>query len=413
VRRAIDRRIPITAVLLVAVVAAVVVAVRQPSDTPSVDLRNGRIFIQDNLWTADDAQYAVWVRPDGTPMVGRRPHGADQWETADLDDIAGNPLAAPTVDDEHRVYALGVDSVGHIHVVGNMHSTPLRYVRSTAPGDVTTWARDTMAGPTTRVTYPRFVSLPDGTLLFVRREGEAGDAVVLLDELLPGERTWRHVGTILDGQGNESPYLHRIAVDPRSGSLHLMFEWRTAGPDTTADVSYARSDDGGRTWVTSEGRELSLPMTRDDAEVVLETEPIGSGLVNQGGLDLDGNGNPHGAVLFAHGGERRIVYLWRDGDRWQRRELDGSLIDGRPSVAVTRDGRRWLLGSRHGELVAVDISGQSAGERVRWGAVPAGWEVSYDSRLLADTGRLETLVPNGDRPDVLVAPIDSAWPRPG
>ncbi|MDH3706746.1 MAG: hypothetical protein OES57_11820, partial [Acidimicrobiia bacterium] len=68
----------------------------QAGTTRDIDPRNGQAFIQDNLWTAADGQYAVWVDDAANPIVGRR-DGSDEWRTVDLGEVAGNPFAAPTV----------------------------------------------------------------------------------------------------------------------------------------------------------------------------------------------------------------------------------------------------------------------------------------------------------------------------
>jgi hypothetical protein len=375
---------------------------------PAADERNGRVFIQDNLWTVEDAQYATWVDGEGTPYVAKRYAGEDEWEVVDLGDLPGNPLDAPTVDDPHHVHVLGVDAEGHIHVMGNMHRDPLRYVRSTRPGDITEWEAGEVAGDAHHVTYPKFVRLVDGTLLFFRREGTPGDSAILLDALAPGAEDWEHVGTVLDGRpSDEIPYIHRVAVDPSSGAIHLAFMWRGRPfpePDTNNDVGYARSDDGGRIWRTSDGREQPLPITHEDAETVLDTAPRDSGLLNNGGMAVDTDGRPHVLVRVDRPtGNRYILHLWFDGVEWQRDELDGSTVDGRPTAVATPDGSVWLVGARGTELRVQEITPGGADHSESFGRVPVGWEASYDAQALEMEGSIEVLVPDGDEPRVLVA----------
>ncbi len=101
--------------------------------------------------------------PPSGPGGGRR--GSDGWRVANLAKLRRNPLAAPTADDEHNIYAIAVDSSsGRVHVAGNMHGSPLRYVR-TAPGSLDRWATGPAPAKGERVTYPAFTSLPDGTPL--------------------------------------------------------------------------------------------------------------------------------------------------------------------------------------------------------------------------------------------------------
>ena len=373
---------------------------------PPPALHNGQSFIQDNLWSTATEQYAVWVAPDRVPYVGKRARPDGEWQAVSLAAVMGNPLAAPVAEDLHNVFAVAVDSLGYVHVAGNMHDHPLRYVRSQRPGDITAWAPAQVAGPATRVAYPSFVALPDGTLQFWRREGMSGDGAVVMDALAPGEEQWRSLGVILDGRPSaESPYLHHVAVDPGSGTIHLMFEWRGTGEaSTNHDVGYARSRDGGGTWETSDGRRIPSPITHDNAEIVLDTAATGSGLVNGGGLTVDDEGRPHGIVVVeAPGTPRRLVHLWHDGDEWQESELDGATVLGRPAIAGLRDGSVWLLGVADGRLRAVDVSEGDRGRDVTLAHVPPGWEPTFDSQALALDGTVETLVPVGADPRVVVA----------
>jgi hypothetical protein len=408
-------------VLLVAVVAVTVVLVAvalvqladgpdPPVDLgePTADLRNGRTFIQDNLWSTPEHQYAVWVAPDGTPFAGRRLRGSEDWEVTNLAQIPGNPLAAPTADDEHNVYAIAVDASGYVHVAGNMHADPTRYIRSVRPGDLGEWQTAEFARSSAEVTYPQFVGLPDGTLLFFRREGVAGEGTVHLDALDPGAAEWRHVGAVLASpETGESAYLHDVAVDARSGSVHLLFEWRaTGGSDTNNDVGYARSRDRGRTWETTDGRRLSLPISHATAETVVDTRPANSGLRNSGGLTVDADGHPHGVIVLEPvPGSRALEHVWHDGSTWQRTELDGSLLDGRPAIATSREGRVWMFGAKGGRLEAVDITDGSDGPRRSLAAVPPSWEATFDTEALRRFERIEILVPDAAAPRVVVTDL--------
>jgi hypothetical protein len=376
------------------------------SDHPARgDLRNGQVFIQDNLWSTANRQYAVWVGDDGAPYAARRVRGSQRWKIVDLAKLRGNPLAAPTVDDLHNVYAIATDAGGGVHVAGNMHLSPFRYLR--ANGDLGDWATRPAPSGGASVTYPAFTALPNGTLLFWRREGSAGEGSVVLDALYPGASSWRSLGAIIDGSPTgESPYLNHIAVDPHSGVIHLMFEWRSgATVQSTNDVGYARSADGGRTWQTGDGRALPLPITHTPASTILDTQPTGSGLVNDGGLTVDSRGHPHGMVVFDQPeGKRSWVELWLDDGSWHTKSFSDLDLDGRPQVAGTPDGRIWLLGARGGELVAIDASpDRDPAPTQDLARVPVGWEASYDSQALARHGVVEMLIPEGDRPHVVLA----------
>jgi hypothetical protein len=365
------------------------------------DLRNGQVFIQDNLWSTSQFQYAVWVGDGSAPYAARRRRGSNDWKLVNLANLPGNPLATPTANDIHNVYVIATDAEGGVHVAGNMHDSPLRYVRAARGLDG--WATGPAPTHERSVTYPAFTGLPDGTLLFWSRVGTSGQGAVRLDALPPGASAWESLGLVIDGRpSGESPYLNHIAIDPRSGIIHLLFEWRSVrSVESNNDLGYARSVDGGRTWETSDGTRLPSPITHASAETVIDTAPSGSGLVNQGGLTVDARGRPVGMVVFnGPGGERSWEEVWLDHGTWRQESFSDLDLDGRPQLAGTPDGRVWLLGARGATLEAIDVTPdrqRAPSQEVT--RVPVGWEVSYDSQALARFGLIEMLIPDGDHPD--------------
>lgn len=392
---------------LVVSVVLIVVALISRSETSTTDLRNGRAFIQDNLWSTEDHQYAVWTGPDGDPLVGQRRRGGGEWTVESLGSLPGNPLAAPTEQDLHNVYVIGVDGQGFVHVAGNMHADPLRYVRSTRPRDITEWEDAAVAGPAQRVTYPMFTALPDGTLLFVRREGDPGRGDILLDALPPGRRQWEHRGVIISGSmSDEGPYLHRIAVDEASGMLHVLIVWRgDLDPITNNDVSYARSPDGGSTWERADGSSMPGPVTHDGADLVVDTADRGSGLVNNGGLAVDRDGHPHGVIGFDRPNEgRSFVHVWHDGASWRREPIARWEGSSRPAVSGHRDGTVWMMGSVESEIVAMRLHPRRDNTPRPVAPAPQGWEPTFDTPALHRTGSIETFLPKGSEPRVRDVP---------
>jgi hypothetical protein len=281
---------------------------------------NGMQCIQDNLWTHGDTQYAVWINDEKKPTIGKRTLPNGEWSTFDLSTITDNPLGV-IADDHHNTLSVAVDEDGYIHVAGNMHNNSLRYVRSTSPNDITAWAEPGMTGVNEdSVTYPRFVKLLDGTLLLFYRNGVgAGNSNTYVNEYDSTAQTWSKLqNPLLDGMSDsEGPYLHHIAVG-NDGTIHLMFCWRAgASGNNQSDLSYAKSTDGGVTWLKSDGTPYSLPITHATADIIVPTDASGSGLLNHGGLEIDASGRPHGAFLMYDGNDyTQIYHTWFDGTTW-------------------------------------------------------------------------------------------------
>lgn len=318
---------------------------------------NGTSFIQSNLWTDGETQYAVWVDEQRHPVIAKRVLPSSEWEVFDLSLIDGNPLASPVAEDNHNVLSVAVDSAGYVHVTGNMHNDSLRYVRTTRPGDISVWSSQTMtARDEDSVTYPRFVLTRRGNLLFFHRNGVSGDGSTYVSAYDVGSRTWERRAHLFDGSAtDESPYLNRVAVGD-DGSLHAMVVWRAhGGAVSNSDPSYAVSHDEGRSWERSDGRRYELPITHRTVEVITRI-PHGAGLLNQNGLDVDHDGYPHGAYLrFDDRGRTQIHHATHDGDTWRitrvtslshRMDTSENLIDAsvsRPAVAVDEADRVWII----------------------------------------------------------------------
>ena len=364
---------------------------------------NGTAFVNDNLWTSGDEQLAVWAAPDGSPLVGRRRLPDGPWATADLGEIPGNPLAAPTEADPHNVYAIAADSQGYVHVAGNMHADPLRYVRSVWPGSIDDWTAANMVGTgEASVTYPAFVPAPDGALLFFYRDGGAGGGDTILNRRAPGSDAWERVATLVDGRsGGQSAYLQHVAVDPRRGEIHVMFLWRgDRDPASNGDVAYSRSPDGGRTWVGTDGSRLQLPLTSGTAQVALAREAHQLEILNQGGLAVDGEGRPHGVFRARSPAQGEgVLHVWRDDAGWrQELLLTDRAVGGRPAV-VAGGGGVYLLwterdGARRSILWLTELGSGTAQHELELARLPvADWEPTFDSVALAERGELHVLLP--------------------
>jgi hypothetical protein len=267
--------------------------------------------LQYTLFTDEDRQYAAFYDADGTLVLARRTLGQDRWETA------RTPYQGD-VADAHKAIAMVVDGDGFLHVAWGHHAEPLNYAISTVPGALRLGPKLSMTGRReNRVTYPSFLRLPDGDLLFLYRDGVSGRGDLVLNRYFTREKTWRRVQeNLLDGEGRCNAY-DSASVDAH-GTLHLAWTWRES-PDvsTNHDLCYARSADGGQTWMTSAGAPQTVPITAENAEYVLRI-PERHSLMNPPSVAADAEGRPYLADYWAPEGSAVPQYFLvrREGKTW-------------------------------------------------------------------------------------------------
>lgn len=269
--------------------------------------------------------YATWVDQNRHPIVGKYAGGV--WSTFDFTTLGGL-MGATVPNDAHNVVNLELDADGYIHVSGNMHGDWLRYARSVNPYDITAWANQTMLRSGSKsgtdeglVSYPRFPVNPvNNRLFFFYRNGGSGNGDTYLNRYATTGQTWERVAKLIDGTStNESGYENRPVIDA-DGVFHLSFTWAAGGTgfNDRTDVCYMRSHDEGVTWEDIHGNPVALPVTHPTAPLILDTTPSNNGLINQTGMDVDDQGRPHIAMLYAdENGQRNVYHLWWTGAAWQ------------------------------------------------------------------------------------------------
>ena len=263
------------------------------------------------LVTAGEFQYAAFYAADTHLVVARRVLNSDQWEIR-KSSYTGN------VADAHNTVSIAVDGEGYLHVAWDHHANPLNYCRSVTPGSLELGPKMPMTGRFEKsVTYPLFFKHPDGGLLFLYRDGRSGKGNVVLNRYDLKTHQWRQVQeNLIDGEGARSAYL-AATLDPQ-GALHLAWNWRdTPDVSTNHDLCYAKSTDGGETWVTTGGAALKLPITAASAEYALRIPQL-STMMNPPSLTTDAVGNPVIVNYWAPAGTSvpQFHLVRYDGKQW-------------------------------------------------------------------------------------------------
>jgi hypothetical protein len=300
--------------------------------------------------------------------IGRRTLGSNVWE------IFRTTFQANNITDGHDVVCFGIDGDGYMHMSWGMHGDAFHYTRSTNPVTGTLpigFGPDTtMTGEENTATYPQFFTLPDGDLIYLYRKGTSGAGDTYINRYTRSTQTWTNIHTsglaaipYVKGTGwspDYNCYPNMPCVDT-NGTISFIWAWRdTFQYESNFDLNYARSADGGLTWLRFNGTPYALPIsafgengdTNTTAERIV-TIPQNSSLINQAGMGLDQSGHPVVATWWAAGTptnnfRRQYMIVFRSTNSWEIRQvsqrtndnpstiyLDGNVRDlGRP-VAVT------------------------------------------------------------------------------
>jgi hypothetical protein len=306
---------------------------------------NTVIFRKNALVSDVHFQYAAWYDQDGWVVLGKRSLDSAHWEVHRTQ-YKGN------IHDAHNSISIAVDGAGVLHMAWDQHASPLRYCKGIRAGSLELTGEMPMTEMNeSKVSYPEFYSLHNGTLLFLYRDGASGNGNLVINRYDPVMGLWLRVqSNLLDGENKRNAYWQACVDD--NDIIHLSWVWRES-PDVSSnhDLCYARSGDGGKTWVRSDNTPYSLPITAASAEYIQKIPP-GSELINQTSMAADGRGRVFIASYWKNAGDRapqyRLVYF--DGGKWKTeqvsdRHLDFSLSGAgtkkisiaRPLVLVNRD----------------------------------------------------------------------------
>ena len=351
-------------------------------------------FRNDPITTSGNDQYAAYYNADGHVVIARRKLDAAEWKIT-VTNLTGK------VTDAHNVISIIADGDNYLHLSWDHHGNPLRYAQSKEPGSLE-FEKMPMTGITeTNVTYPQFFKLPDGNLIFMYRDGASGRGNLVIDRYDTKEKKWTQLyANLISGEGKRNAYWE-ACVDGK-GAIHVSWVWReSADVASNHDICYARSEDGGQTWIKSDGTRYAMPITAKTAEIVSKV-PQKSDLINQTSMCTDTDGNPVIATYFRPANEKVVQYfiVRYDGKAWQtiqatNRKTPFSLAGvgskqvpiSRPQVlARSKDGKTgvWVIfrdverGSKVSVAGCPDLTNPIWTTRDLTDFSVRSWEPSYD-----------------------------------
>lgn len=254
--------------------------------TTPIDYVPASFPVNFSLFTAGNKQYVAFYDSSHRLTLAYRELHKSIWGYSKLDSKVGW--------DSHNYLSMIVDNEGFIHLAGNMHSSHLKYFRSSVPFNIHSMqAVHAMTGKDEDVTtYPEFLRDPHGEIVFHYRYGRSGSGYEVFNLWSAKDRQWRRLldTPLTDGHRQMNAYMQGPFLGP-DGLYHLLWVWRDT-PDcaTNHTLSYARSKDLLQ-WESIRGEKVELPITLEDKQLYVDTTSVNGELINIGikiGFDSGG-----------------------------------------------------------------------------------------------------------------------------
>jgi hypothetical protein len=349
---------------------------------------NAVAFIRSGLMTVSNQQFFTFYGRhqtdpsyiyNNTIWVARRALSSNIW------DVFRTTFTANDITDGHDVVVFGIDGSNYMHLSWGMHDQNLHYARSTAPvtgGQPIVLGPDlgTMTGTETSVTYPQFLTMPNGDLLFFYRVGASGSGNSWLNRWSVASQSWASVNMIggmptnfIQGvwpSANYNCYPNMPCLDA-AGNFYLVWTWReTPAYQSNHDLNFAKSLDGGVTWLRFDGTPYDLPISKAGengdlnsvAQIVVPI-PQNYSLINQAGMCLDAASTPIVAAWWAPGSatnnfRRQYMVAFPDTNGvWQTRQISNRTNDPPGSMqldSVVRDlGRPAAVADNQNRILVI------------------------------------------------------------
>jgi hypothetical protein len=277
---------------------------------------NWASFDQDKVVSWNNFQYIPYWDADKVLVLVRRSLKDHTFQTLRFPKytLSINPK------DGHRNTVVGISPEdGRLHLSWDHHCNDLRYTKSkkgflhNPPGKISLSdfepAQKLTPKAPQRVTYPLFVNDSKENLYFFYRTGGSGDGNTVFSWYNAKQGKWTVKGTGLFGKkGRYRPwhnsssrciYPNDILFDQKD-RLHITWVYREVSRTWASnhDMHYAYSDDKGITWKNNKGVTIADLAKKDnivitDPGIVVHEIPVYSWMMNQCGMTLDSNGQPH------------------------------------------------------------------------------------------------------------------------
>ena len=272
---------------------------------------NTVVFRKNSVVTFKNTQYTSYYDSVGNVILAKRKLGTNSWQIKETP-YKGN------YKDAHNSISIMVDGDGFLHISWDQHASKLRYAKSIAPNSLELGPEIAMLGRNEiKATYPEFYKLKNGDLFFLYREGTSGQGNLVLNRYHTQTKKWERIhDNLIDGQNQRNAYW-QACID-RKGVFHLSWVWREKSDvATNHDMSYAKSLDGGKTWLSSSNEVYPIPMNSANTKPIVNI-PQKSELINSTSMTTNDKGNPYIATYWRAENstipQYQIIYF--NGENW-------------------------------------------------------------------------------------------------
>lgn len=256
---------------------------------------NTAIYRVNSITSDEKCQVVSYYDKDGKVVLGKRTFDRDTFELV-YTDFKG------VVTDHHNIIAVAIDGDGYIHLTYDHHNGRLKYRVSKRPYELSfgnlMYMVDSLDEQ--RITYPEFHRKRNGDLVFVYRDGGAGNGDMIMNEYSLVTKKWeRKSSKLIDGEDSRNAYWQMFMDN--CDNIYLSWTWReSTDVNSNHDICYAQTTDGIN-WTNSELTPYTLPINQEKAEII-QYIPQNSDLMNQTSMTVDRLGIPY------------IASYWREKD---------------------------------------------------------------------------------------------------
>ncbi len=272
---------------------------------------------------------------------------------------------------EHRAPDLIVDGDGRFHIFYGCHGTAMLYKKSTYADDISGWATvwSSANSPIASATFPKAFYRNGKIWLFWRGSigtttNNARTLSLKVATKIGGSWNWSSKRDIIDAGGNgKVTYARGIAMgnETPTASIHVLWNWydkdlvpAKSDPIEYHKVMYAKSPDGGISWVKADGTPYNATPFGNDP--IVDADCVGVSTVTVGhwmqsaDVALDSANNARCLYVYWH--DSTTIELWFSkflNGAWVHKKVNGSEADLARLYIDPTGGQYEIYGRRRGE----------------------------------------------------------------